>query len=54
VLIVTLGKSPQLRPLDASGLLHDTCAGKIVAALFKNIPHVNESSVPHHGKSDRR
>ncbi len=32
------GQEPfQLQTLDASGLLHDICAGKIVAAFFENI-----------------
>jgi hypothetical protein len=34
------GQEPfQLQTLDASGLLHDICAGNIVAAFFENINH---------------
>jgi hypothetical protein len=32
------GQKPfQLQTLNASGLLHDICAGKVVTAVFKNI-----------------
>src|SRR6202040_3290475 len=40
----------QLQTLDASSLLHDICAGKIVAALFKNMNHRLSNIVASHYK----